>query len=320
MRSPCSERERKIDCGAYLHCESSAKNRLCLGGWSKRIVEPYELSGPATAGFSPPPPEAPWEQVNIGLVRTGADALPSARAMFSSLSPSLDLWNRAGSIQGWFFMRKPPDVRLRVCLRSKRSDARATLDRKLHALREQGKIRGHYWSRYLPEQDRFGGAAAMALAHAYFHLDSILWLHLDHLGDRALRKLPADRLLPAVLQHMFLCCCGTDKAPEAWRCLAHQIGDLPPFASSDIHLPPVSLEVLSGDDGLHPGERLALRSYVDSNQSLGKALIALPADTRCEHPIPLIAATIALFNLNRHGFPGERSGPMARSVLASLAD
>ena len=68
------------------------------------------------ACFSPPRTDGAWVQLNVGLVRNGGQALPSARAMFRAICPYLDAWRRDRALHWWFFMRKPPDVRLRMFL------------------------------------------------------------------------------------------------------------------------------------------------------------------------------------------------------------
>jgi len=280
-------------------------------------MEPHEIKLSTSESFASPPEDAVWEQINIGLVRTNADALTSARAMFRVISPHFERWQREGWLHWWFFMRKPPDVRLRILLKSNLSIARNVLDRELISLREQGDIRNHYWSRYAPEQQRFGGAATMTWVHSYFHIDSCLWLYLDHLEKRAMRRITADQLLPAALHHMFLHCCGPEGVADAWSSLARLIGDPSPIESPVSPLPPLDLDLLAGDHELHPDERLALALYADANQTLRDRLHALSEKTMPVSQIHRIVATIGLFNLNRHGFPGERSGPLIRGILAS---
>jgi hypothetical protein len=54
-----------------------------------------------------------WAQMNVALERKTGDALPSARALFSRLSPTIARWRKENTLEHFFFMRKPPDVRLR---------------------------------------------------------------------------------------------------------------------------------------------------------------------------------------------------------------
>jgi hypothetical protein len=145
------------------------------------------LSRLPEASFRSPPFDARWLQVNVALARANGDALPSARAMFRELAPFLDQWRLENRLHWWFFMRKPPDVRLRFMLRPDNGDAAGGLENALRTLRDNGQIAGYSPGRYEPEQDRFGGPAAMALVHTSFDVDSTLWLVLDELDERGQR-------------------------------------------------------------------------------------------------------------------------------------
>lgn len=272
------------------------------------------------SSFRAAPPDALWQQVNVALVRVDGDAVPSARAMFRKLVPLLNQWHHEGRLHGWFFMRKPPDVRLRCYLRPNRGHASAALDSAFQSLQNAGLIDRWFRSHYQPEQSRFGGPEVMARVHAYFFVDSMLWLHLDELDRLLERKVAPGLLLPANLHHLFQCCCGAERAIEAWRVLARltmqpAIAVTPPPPQL-----PAALEALAGHEVLAPREALALRAYARSNHLFSQGLLGGGSDTVLARPVAEIAATVALFNLNRHGFPGGRSGPMTARVLAALGD
>ncbi len=275
-----------------------------------------DLANLVAKGFAPVPADAHWQQFDVALLRVSGDALPSARAMFGALAPLVDRWLTEETLHGWFFMRKPPDVRLRFCLRSQIATAAAET---LEALVHEQMIESHLRGLYQPEVQRFGGPAAMALAHACFHVDSRLWLHLDALDERGLRKVDTDLLMPSVIHHLFRCCCGSGGAMEAWQALAALIvegtGPIAPRSPS----PPIGLEVLMARDGLEPSERLVLQTYAQANERFGRELAGLRSGASIvRQPVARIAASVALFHLNRHGVRGERSGPMAAGVLAAL--
>ncbi len=269
-----------------------------------------------TSSFTAPPQDAGWQQLNIALARVNGDAVPSARAMFQALEPLLQQWRAAGHLHWWFFMRKPPDVRLRLFLRADRVDAQATLEPVLQSLQSSGLISGYFRGNYRPESTRFGGSSAMELVHAYFHVDTVLWHHLDALDIRSQRTLAVERLLPAVFHHLFQCCCGTGLALDGWRALAMlirrdgvAIDPLPPRQPA----PLVSLDAA-------PAERGVLQPYTEANQLFSQGLLRLASEGSLHPPVAQVAATLALFNLNRHGLSGERSAPLTAQVLAALGD
>jgi len=278
------------------------------------------LSELPVLSFRPPPSGAHWLQVNVALARVDGDAVPSARVMFGELAPMLEQWRLAGRLHWWFFMRKPPDVRLRLFLPTEAGDATGILDDALHSLQNSGRIGGHFFSEYQPEQRRFGGPAAMALVHACFHVDSSLWLHLDELDERKERQVGTDLLLPTNLHHLFQCCCGAERAIEGWRGLARLIRQGGITVTPHPPRLPVTLDALVSGGELAASESLALRTYARSNELFSRELLALESNSTVEQPVADIAATVALFVLNRHGLPGERSGSMAARVLAALGD
>jgi thiopeptide-type bacteriocin biosynthesis protein len=278
------------------------------------------LSRLPEASFRSPPFDARWLQVNVALARANGDALPSARAMFRELAPFLDQWRLENRLHGWFFMRKPPDVRLRFMLRPDNGDAAGGLENALRTLLDNGRIAGYSPGQYEPEQDRFGGPAAIALVHASFDVDSTLWLVLDELDERGQRLVTPQVLLPARLHHLFLCCCGAERVIEGWRGLARLIRQGGITAAPYSPRLPGTLNALALKEELAASESLALRTYARSNELFSRELLALESKTAVEQPVADIAATVALFSLNRHGFPGEWSAPLVGGVLAALGD
>lgn len=131
---------------------------------------------------------AGWLQSDIGLDRSTTDAATSAHRLFTALVPIVDDLAARGLVTGWFFQRKPPDVRLRIGLRAPSSPAArreitAQIDRASST--EVGRtISGARWSAYEPETSRFGGDAAMLVAHRHFMRNAPLW----HRVDGALRR------------------------------------------------------------------------------------------------------------------------------------
>jgi|GEM_PF-2789943 len=278
------------------------------------------LSRLPQASFRAPPFDAPWLQVNVALARANGDALPSARAMFRELAPFLEQWRLENRLHWWFFMRKPPDVRLRFMLRPDNGEAAGDLENAFRTLLDNGQIAGYSPGRYEPERDRFGGPAAIALVHASFDVDSTLWLVLDALEERGQRRVTPQVLLPARVHHLFLCCCGAERVIEGWRGLATLIRQGGITVAPYPPRLPDTLNALAQGEELAAPESLALRTYARSNEWFSRELLALESKATVEQPVADIAATVALFSLNRHGFPGERSARMTAGVLAALGE
>lgn len=271
--------------------------------------------GAAAAGtlaarcFRPAPAGAAWRQLNVGLVRRDGDARGSARELFRLLQPRLAAWSDAGRLHGWFFMRKPPDLRLRLRLVADAAPALEELDRLLGAAAAAGWLRpDHFWSDYHAEQARFGGAAAMELVHAHFHADSTLWLERDQRGAGAGAH-ETEALLAALLDDLFARCAPA--AAAGWQRLAALTGAAGPATGDPLR--PAAL----ADAALGAGR--AGDDYADCNARLAAGLGALAGRGELALPPIEVAASLALFCLNRHGLPGERSAPLVARVRAALA-
>ena len=144
----------------------------------------------------------------------------------------------------------------------------------------------------------------------------MLWRNLDVLDSASRRTVVTEDLLPAVFHHLFQCCCGDELALEGWRALALLIGQggveidpLPPRQPA----PLVTLDAA-------PPEREVLQAYAEANRLFSQGLLRLACEGSLHPPVAQIAATLALFNLNRHGLSGERSAPLTAQVLAALGD
>jgi thiopeptide-type bacteriocin biosynthesis protein len=214
----------------------------------------------------------PWCQIDIALDRSST---PVGSGLFRAL-------NRALPDAPWFFMRKAPDVRLRVRAESLPEDLVVVLD---------GLVGEHIerWSTsiYEPQAMFFGGVQGMELAHAHFCADSRLWLELFTSGAEhpwtALSAQANDALFRRGLESL-------DEIWEVWGHLALMRGvslRQPPTA-------PLALEV-SRD---HAD---ALTSLVKTQHEVADALLRLvrSGDLLCGQRAWL--ANVAQFHFNRWG-------------------
>ena len=144
-----------------------------------------------------------WIQLNVGLVRHQGDAISSARVLFSRIEPLVNRWRNHGLLRWFFFMRKPPDVRLRFFTKVDQQQAIAQISELMSALQQENYIHLFFFSEYQPETERFGGIEAMQWVHQYFDIDTSLWLILDYLYQHHLSVVPKDVLLPTLLHDLF---------------------------------------------------------------------------------------------------------------------
>lgn len=265
---------------------------------------------PALA-FTEPPPSARWEQLDIALTRNDGDARASARHLFARVLPWWLAERRAGRAGGLFFMRKPPDVRLRLQLTPAAQASFQDLRSELAQAVRAGELAGCEPGHYTPEDARFGGARSLAATHALFTLDTLLWARLAALDHAGLRRGDSDTLLLAVFGDLFARL-GTRECGLAWAALG---GEFPPALrvgkAAALRLP--SLAALAADALLSTAERTIAAAYATAHAHYVAALTAVPPQGRTR---AAVAATAAFFMFNRHGYPGTRAAPLVCGVLA----
>lgn len=251
----------------------------------------------------PARPGAGWHQIDIALQRGGSGARANARAMFAELLPILDLDSARSDTRGWFFMRKPPDVRLRIESSPSDGGCLAAVSARLDALVGRGALVAHAEGHYHPEIERFGGDEAMDAVHGWFCLDSRLWARLDQVA----LALDSGSMLLALVDDLFRACCPEPR--EAWRALEALLDEHPwsitshPAAAGPVRVPDWPVPAL-----------VARRPYRFANRWLGAALRELDARGRLGRSPVAIAAEVALFGFNRHGFPGTWSAPLVAAL------
>lgn len=108
-----------------------------------------------------------WSQLDVRL----AHGATSATGIVAACAAAEELL-RTGDVGDFFFMRKPPGLRLRYRLHDKGTDVLGGLAR---ALAEDGHVGSVGYGVYEPEALLFGGPASMAHVHRWFTIDSLAW-------------------------------------------------------------------------------------------------------------------------------------------------
>ena len=125
-----------------------------------------------------------WAQVDFALAADGPGRAAHACGAFTHVAPAVDALVADDCAIGAWFLRKPPDVRLRLGVTGRDDEgARNRLGAAIEAATVDGHVTGWAWSRYEPETARFGGPGAVAVAHRHFCRDTWAW----HRTDRRLR-------------------------------------------------------------------------------------------------------------------------------------
>ncbi|MEH2137576.1 thiopeptide-type bacteriocin biosynthesis protein [Nostoc sp.] len=258
-----------------------------------------------------------WVQLNVALIRHQDEALPSARALFARLEPLVTDWRSNDLLRWFFFMRKPPDVRVRFFTTVDRQQAIAQISELMYILERENFINLFFFSDYQPESDRFGGLEAMKFVHQHFDADTSVWLILDHLDRQKLSVIPKDLLLPTVLHDLFSRALSDRVSILAtWQSLRALIPTSPEATIPTVEL--LSLKTLSESRTLARQEADVLQKYAIANDMLAKELVNLQHLGQLTQDLADILAAVAMFNFHRHGFDWHRSGKLIEAIIRIL--
>jgi thiopeptide-type bacteriocin biosynthesis protein len=176
------------------------------------------------------PPEA-WLQVNCSLfVQAGRQA---PFVPWAELNERLESWRREARLDQFFFMRKPPALRLRFQGPDLTRRLEPVLVAWLEDAEQRNLIRSFRFGTYEPEVFRFGGQTGMAIAHEQFDRDSRLILRYETAVEQGTLDLPRERL-SATLMLDLLQRCVEDQAEvwDVWQRIWHAHG-CPPLAQDN---------------------------------------------------------------------------------------
>ncbi|AUT00063.1 hypothetical protein CLI64_06540 [Nostoc sp. CENA543] len=260
-----------------------------------------------------------WVQLNVGLVRHQGDALPSARILFAKIAPLVNSWRSYGLLRWFFFMRKPPDVRMRFFIQGDQQQAIAEISELMYSLQQENHIHLFFFSEYQPETERFGGTKAMQWVHQHFDIDTSQWLILDYLHQHHRCVVPKDVLLPSLLHDLFTRAMSDQVSVlAAWHSLGDLIPPDPEATMTTVEL--LSLENLYQIYSVTEQEKDVLKVYTKYNRILAQKLVYLRDIGQLSQDLPDVLASIAMFTFHRHGFDGRQSGKLIPAIIHTLQD
>jgi thiopeptide-type bacteriocin biosynthesis protein len=118
-----------------------------------------------------------WLQADCSLFTTAG---LEPHFPWAPLFETIQEWRSAQLIDRFWFVRKPPGLRLRFREPQRRGAFQATLASWLLAAERRNDIRGFKFTIYEPESYRFGGTAGMDVAHTLFDAASNLVLRFHN--------------------------------------------------------------------------------------------------------------------------------------------
>jgi thiopeptide-type bacteriocin biosynthesis protein len=249
-------------------------------------------------------------QANVRVRRIRGDGLPNARVLFAKLGAELPAWRRSGDVLGFYYMRKPPGLRLRFQLGRPRGERRIVS--LLDALRAERTVQSWVRATYEPEVFMLGGPEMLPLVHAYFDADSAACMAVYQLRDNAVT--PAVLSL-AVLGDLFERVLeGPEEVWDVWCNLAALHGMEP--AAGEATTPPLDLAALA--PLVSARERPILRRYASANRILARGMHRLAARGELRYGLRSILPFIAVFHWNRYALSLEQRTRIFSAMTRAL--
>jgi thiopeptide-type bacteriocin biosynthesis protein len=249
---------------------------------------------------------ANWLQINARL------AGPSAWREIADLIATL---KAEGSITSWWFVHKPPGVRLRLS-----SDDPDWLKARIEALRQQLRhAQFHRTGSYEPELDRFTGECGLELAHRHFEADSRMALSW-WTGPVGPEQIP--RLVGLYTAHTMFSRIADDAAEnrDMWTKLRHAVqANSTPDPLAEPQLSGVIGRCIAGE---LPTANDEVRAIVSRAARWGRRIGDAAADLHRIEGLPMRqwAASVAVFHWNRWGLTAEATRPMVAAMLECLPE
>jgi thiopeptide-type bacteriocin biosynthesis protein len=123
--------------------------------------------------FDPAPKsasDAEWLEVRCAFPING---IPSAPVIpWQMIRSALSTWRQSSTCDRFFFMRKPPGLRLRFLSKVAKGNFERILFEWLSGLARNQHVVSYAPAIYEPEEHRFGGARGMAIAHLIWSADA----------------------------------------------------------------------------------------------------------------------------------------------------
>lgn len=279
---------------------------------------PDEPIDPGALLGGPAAPAAGWVQADCTLF---AQAAPQPLYFpWAALHEALAQWRAEGRVTHFFFMRKPPGLRLRFWGPDADTRLRPALVEWLLRAEDRNDIRGFRFGCYEPEQFRFGGPAGMAAAHLHFAHDSYAALRYELAGPAVQGPLPRG-LLSLISCHDLLRQCLGDGA-EMWDVWKQLEAILQRFDSGPPAAAAYAVGAVAADDEFlaqHPPAVQQLVGVVRaSNAEVAACLRAAQlGGSPLVGPRAWLVASV-VFHWNRLGLTNAETIPMVATMLHHL--
>jgi thiopeptide-type bacteriocin biosynthesis protein len=308
-----SERARADVVLSALRQPRGAAARAKLSGVAPEqltgLVERFVDAGVKALADASPFPS--WRQLGVSFAPTrGPRAAVAARARFGeALRRAVLRWQARGVVGRFFFMNKPPGMRLRfeTTLETSPAEARSVVESWL--LGQPGVARLER-SIYLAEAYQFGGRMGADVAHDFHAADSLRALQVAHREQRGIASAS-----PEILSLLVVCDLVrrmTDDSWEAWDVWKRmEITGRRPSVSRDAAKGMVDLVrpfVIQPDAVLRrlaSADRRLVATAYESNERCAMAMRRLAAEGQLLFHLREILPFWIIFHWNRWGIADQ---------------
>jgi thiopeptide-type bacteriocin biosynthesis protein len=254
-----------------------------------------------------------WIEVSCSLF-PGADG--AAHIPWQALAEARDEWAARGLLQGLWFVRKMPGLKLRLRGGSRQAELEVELARWLAEAERRNDLRGFRFTRYEPERHRFGGDAGLAIAHRHFEVGS--GLVLEHQAAQSAGRPRLSPLVWSVVNTSDLLLRALPDAAEVWDVWC-SLQALLPTQDEEPHMP--DAVAAGGWSALwqqDPGaeDRTSMQVSREANDASACNLVALAAAGRLGVGLRHWLSAVTTFEWNRWGLPNDLQA-LTRAVDAA---
>jgi thiopeptide-type bacteriocin biosynthesis protein len=246
---------------------------------------------------------AAWLQMNVQLGRTPAVAA-NGRKVLQAMEKLVARWRAGGRPVSFHFVRKPPDVRIRLRLDHDPASLVSGTVRLLERLRAGKTVEAFFRSIYEPEVRQFGGKRASEALHDYFAADASGWLAWSRLAPER-RRMSGEAWSAAIMSDLFwrTLGCGSE-VWDVWENLRSltESGSVGPSLPDEV-AQATSLHSLAERTGA--GERKVVAIYEAANEGLAATLRKIWSAGELSAGLRAVLPFVAMFHSNRYGH-GDR--------------
>jgi thiopeptide-type bacteriocin biosynthesis protein len=246
-----------------------------------------------------------WTEVRCACPSEGSPPCP--KIPWSEIARATSAWQVSHCLDQFFFIRKPPGLRLRFKTYSHIKDFDARLSQWLSDMTDNGAILTHVASIYEPEEHRFGGQIGMDIAHRNWTSDSAIVIKYECLNWSNRGSVPRVGLWVAFVNDLLQKTLD-DKAEmwDVWCKLAKATSDLTSVDESVVeHYKSMARNLFELPKGfwalLTSSTRSILAGARESNNSTARALKKASATGMLTRGLRSWLCSNALFQANRWG-------------------